>query len=68
MPFIFIMVAGGMALMLQQWFTVFPYNPVAKTLGAILMTLAVLVTSYYTITQYYIAWPNAPETKTVYQK
>jgi hypothetical protein len=68
MPFIYLMVAGGMALMLQQWFTVFPHNPVAKTLGAVLMTIAVLVTSYFHISHYYIAWPNSPETKEVYNK
>jgi len=66
LPFIFLVIAGGLALMLQQWFTVFPHNPVAKTLGACLMTIAVLMSSYYNINHYFIAWPNNPETKQVF--
>lgn len=66
LPFIYLVVAGGMALMLQQWFTVFPINPVAKTLGACLMTIAVLMSAYYNINHYFIAWPNNTDTKQVF--
>jgi hypothetical protein len=67
LPFVYLIIAGGIGLMLQQWFTVFPRNPVARTTGAVLMTLAVLMSVFYNVNQYFIAWPNAPETKEAFQ-
>lgn len=67
LPFVYLVVVGGIALMMQQWFTVFPHNPVAKTLGACLMSIAIIMAAYYNINHYFIAWPNAPETKQVFQ-
>lgn len=65
MPFIYLIAVGGMALMLQQWFTVFPRNPFARSTGALLLTSVVILATFYNINQYFIAWPNAPETKQV---
>lgn len=67
LPFVYLIIAGGIALMLQQWYTVFPRNPVARITGTVLMTLAVLMSVFYNINHYFIAWPNAPETKQVFQ-
>lgn len=67
LPFVYLLITGGIALMLQQWFTVFPRNPLARTTGSVLMTLAVLMSAFYGINQYFIAWPNAPETKKSFQ-
>ena len=66
-PFIYILAASGITLMLQQWFTVYPRNPIARTLGASILTITVLMTSFYHINRYFIAWPNAPETKQAFQ-
>lgn len=67
LPFVYVVIAGGIGLMLQQWFTVFPRNPIARTTGSVLMTLAVLMAVFYNVNQYFIAWPNAPETKEAFQ-
>ena len=67
LPFIYILATSGITLMLQQWFTVYPRNPIARTLGASILTIAVLMTSFYHINSYFIAWPNAPETKQAFQ-
>ncbi len=66
LPFVYLIITGGIALLLQQWFTVFPRNPVARTTGAVLMTLAALMSGFYNVNHYFIAWPNAPETKQVF--
>ncbi len=66
LPFVYLMIASGLTLLLQQWFTVFPANPVARTIGATLMTIAVLLSSYYHINRYFIAWPHAPDTKAAF--
>lgn len=68
MPFVYIVVAGGVALMLQQWSTVFPRNPVAKTLATTLMSIVVALVAFYHINHYFIAWPNAPETHSAFQQ
>lgn len=57
---LYLLITSGMTYMLQQWYTVFPRNPIARTTGTLLLSLAVLVTVFYHINHYYIAWPNTP--------
>jgi hypothetical protein len=68
LPFIYIFIAGGLAFMLNQWFAVFPRNPFARNIGGSLLTIAVLMSIFYHINHYFIAWPNTPETKQVYSQ
>lgn len=63
---LFILIADGIAFLLQQWFTVFPKNPFAHVVATTVMSLAVLFVSYYHINQYFIAWPRNPATRTAY--
>jgi hypothetical protein len=63
MPAVYILIAGGVAFMLQQWLAIFPNNPIAKTTATTLMSVTVLLVSYYHINHYFIAWPQTPETK-----
>lgn len=67
-PVVYLLAVAGIALLLQQWFTVFPRNPVARTLGVLLVSAAVLLSSYYHISRYFIAWPNVPATKAVFNE
>lgn len=62
-PAVYISIAGGVAFMLQQWFTVFPRNPIARTIATSLMSISILLVSYYHISHYFIAWPQTPATK-----
>jgi hypothetical protein len=66
LPFVYLLITAGLTFMLQQWFTVFPRNPIARTIGTTLITIGVLVASFYHINHYYIAWPNTPETRAAY--
>lgn len=63
LPFIYILVASGMTLLLQQWFTVFPKNPFAKNIGYTLISIVVGVSIFYNLTNYFVAWPRSIETK-----
>jgi len=63
LPVIYLLIAGGLAFMLQQWFTVFPNNPVARTIATTLVSVLVLLISYYNISHYFIAWPQTPATR-----
>jgi hypothetical protein len=67
LPIIYLLATAGISLLLEDWLTVFPHNPLARTLGTCLISVAVLFTIFYHVRQYFIAWPNAPETKKVFQ-
>lgn len=64
-PFIYLAIATGVFYLLDQWLTVFPRNPIARSLGVIVMTIVVLFSVYFHGRAYYVAWPNAPETQQV---
>jgi hypothetical protein len=66
LPFIYIVVIAGIALMLQQWFTVFPRNPLARGIGVGLLSAAILLASFYQLNRYFVAWPNTPETRAAF--
>ncbi len=66
LPFIYLLVAGGINFMIEQWFKVFPYNPLARNLAIVLVFIAIAVTGFFHFNRYYIAWPQAPLTKETY--
>jgi hypothetical protein len=61
-PVIFVVIASGIALLLQQWFTVFPRNHLARWLGIGMVTGIVLLASVYNVRHYFVAWARSPET------
>ncbi len=65
-PLIYLVVAAGIYYLLDQWMTIFPRNPIAQALGVGLICIVASFSVYYHIQAYYIAWPQAPETKQVY--
>jgi hypothetical protein len=67
LPSVYILAASGVALMIQQWLTVFPRNPFARWLGIVLVTTAVCMTGFYQGSRYFIAWAKAPETRAVFE-
>ncbi len=62
LPLVYIFAGNGLALLLQQWFTIFPRNPFARGVGISAVVILVLVACSYQLTRYYIAWPHAPAT------
>lgn len=66
-PFVYLVAAEGVRHLLQEWLSVFPRNPFARGLGISVITIAVMVTVFYHTKSYFIAWPNAPATKTTFQ-
>ncbi len=63
---VFLLATAGIAYMLDEWFRVFPRNPLARSIAAILVSVAVLLTIFYHVTNYFIAWPNAPATRATF--
>ena len=68
MPVVYILMAMGIAVLLQQWFTVFPRNPLARALGVAILCLALSTVSVYHITRYFITWPNNTATKITFDQ
>ncbi len=62
-PLIYILVANGIAYLLQTWFTVFPKNPAARRTGIIVVSILIAAIGSFQSYRYFIVWPNTPETK-----
>lgn len=68
LPLIYLLIVGGIAFMLRQWFVIFPRNPVARGVGTTIMSIVVAMVSFYHINHYFIAWPHAPATRDAFQQ
>lgn len=66
MPFIYLLIAAGMGLLLDRWQQVFPRNVIAQGVSVGLISLAVIAVSWYGLRHYFVAWPNTPATKQVF--
>jgi hypothetical protein len=66
LPFAYSVVAAGIEYLLDEWFSVFPRNPIARSFGVVMITTAVLFSTYYQLTRFFVVWPQAPETREVY--
>ncbi len=62
-PLLYILIANGLAYLLQSWFTVFPRNPVARTAGIVLLSAVVALSCFYNLQRYFVAWPKSEATK-----
>ena len=66
LPFVYIGIITGIVELINQWFTYFPRNPLARNIGISLLVFSITLTSAYHLESYFVAWPNDPDTKTVY--
>ncbi|MEO5627956.1 MAG: hypothetical protein ABIQ89_03635 [Candidatus Saccharimonadales bacterium] len=68
LPLLFVGVSAGIALFLQQWFTIFPRNPLARFVGVSLVSFVIILACTYNLRSYFIAWPRTPATKQVFNQ
>lgn len=68
LPFVYILLASGISFLLQQWFTVFPRNPLARSIGWSLMAAAITMSCFYNLSHYFVAWPNTPATRAAFSE
>jgi hypothetical protein len=68
LPFAYSIIAAGIEFLLDEWHRVFPRNPIARSFGIILITVAVSFSSYYHLTRFLVVWPQTPETKMIYKE
>lgn len=63
LPVVYLFVAAGICYLLKEWRRIFPRNPIAQGFAFTLVGLLVAINVLYTTRHYFVAWPNAPETK-----
>ncbi|MEI7683061.1 MAG: hypothetical protein WCJ24_02025 [Candidatus Saccharibacteria bacterium] len=66
LPVFYIFVAAGIALFLQQWFTVFPRNPLARAAGITAVAFVIILACFYNTQSYFVAWPRNFDTRQVF--
>ncbi len=66
LPFAYSIVAAGIEYLLDVWYSVFPRNPIARSFGTLILTTAILFSTYYQLTRFFVVWPQVPETREAY--
>ncbi len=68
LPFAYSVIAAGIEYLLDEWYSVFPRNPYARSFGLLLITSVVLFSIYYQMTRFFVVWPQTPQTRAVYNQ
>lgn len=68
LPVVYLVVGIGTQNFINAWLKVFPLNPIAKTVGSILLLAAILLSINFQVYRYFVAWPHADATKGVFTK
>lgn len=58
-PVLYLLVASGLNQLLEQWLTVFPRNPFAKSIGVGLVCIMLSFSVLYQVRSYFVAWPHS---------
>lgn len=66
LPFVYINIAAGATLLLQQWFRVFPKNNIARGIGVFLLCALVSLGVFFHFQKYFVAWPQNPDTSKIF--
>ena len=66
LPAVVVLVCAGLRYLYIEWRSVFPHNPLARSLAYTLMSALVLVQLLFGIRYAVFAWPNTIDTKNTY--
>lgn len=66
LPLVYAAVVAGLTLLLQQWFTVFPLNPIARNVGLGILLIVTLASCSFQLNRYFVAWRYNATTRAVY--
>jgi len=68
LPFMFMLVTGGLYWFGNAWKKVFPNNPLAQGLATTLIIIGILFSATFQLRRYFVAWPNSPATKAAFSE
>ncbi len=66
-PFAYLFIASGLDHLLDQWLSVFPRNPIARSTGVGLICIMLFFSVLYQVRSYYVAWPHHAATREIFQ-
>jgi hypothetical protein len=66
-PLLYIVAATGITYLLKEWLKMFPFNPLARGVGLVLVSAALVLACTYNLRAYFIAWPHNETTKAVFR-
>jgi hypothetical protein len=66
LPVLYLVVAGGISHLMNDWFKIFPRNPIARGIGWGLICIVVALAIGYHVTHYFVGWPQASATYEVF--
>ena len=62
-PFLYLIISGGIYVLLHEWLAVFPRNPIARLTGIAVVCVLVSFSVLYQWRSYFIAWPHNKATR-----
>ncbi len=68
MPMAYILAAIGLSELIARWQGIFPLNPIAKPLLAVVLVLVLAFSVFYDYERYFVAWANDPATFEAYSE
>lgn len=68
LPFIYLVIGAGLRMLTDEWFSVFPKNPIAKYIGAGLLVIAIAVSVNFQLHRFFVAWPNNEATRQAFSE
>jgi len=66
-PVVYLVIVAGIAYVLHFWLSVYPRNPLARGFGFALLSAVIALSCFYGLQQYFVAWPNNPQTIAIYR-
>jgi hypothetical protein len=62
-PILYLFITSGLSHFLEEWLTVFPRNPIARTTGIAIICIMLFFSALYQGRSYFVAWPHSAATK-----
>lgn len=65
-PFIYLLVAAGVVMLVSQWYEIFPRNPIARMTAFLPTIILLMAVVGYHHQRYFVAWAGAPQITEAY--
>jgi hypothetical protein len=67
LPIVYIFISAGVHESITRWLNVFPRNPVARSVGVVVLAITIGFVGSYHLHKIYIARPGNPEIRSLYE-
>jgi hypothetical protein len=67
LPLLYLLVVHGLDHFLGRWLTVFPRNPIARSVGVGVVCAMLFFSVLYQVRVYFVAWPHNPTTQAAFR-